>query len=154
MAIGGLGKDVPTEAGQAILRALSEAPEASLELFQQLATAPAVWRWAGSCSCGGCAYVAATARRKAALRHCHCGMCRRAGGATMQTWTPVERKDLVWQRRDPLTRVQTSREACRESCSSCGSSLTLVHLSDQETVWMAAATADTMPNASEEDCTV
>ena len=94
----------------------------------------------GACACGAVGLAVRHTRppRRQFLQHCHCSMCRRAGGATLQTWVGFPKEAVRWEPGDALRKVPSSAHAERGSCEVCGSSVTLEYRSQGDTTWLAA----------------
>lgn len=74
----------------------------------------------GGCLCGAVRY-----RMKAAphhTSHCHCTMCRRAGGAPMVTWSTLREADFEVTRGEPSW-YRSSDHGKRAFCARCGTPL-------------------------------
>jgi hypothetical protein len=78
---------------------------------------------AASCLCGAVRFQVRTSEASA-MEHCHCGMCRKAHGASFVTWIDVPRAALRLERgADLLRRYRSSADAERIFCGECGASL-------------------------------
>jgi GNAT superfamily N-acetyltransferase len=75
----------------------------------------------GGCLCGAVRYRAVAAPRR--VTHCHCGLCRRAGGAPFVTWATFAAADLAVTQGVPAER-RSSPRAVRSFCAACGTALT------------------------------
>jgi hypothetical protein len=76
----------------------------------------------GNCLCGAITFCITLPCRWVA--HCHCTMCQQMGGAAFVTWVGVDKKhcDIIDLERQ-LHWYQSSPEAQRGFCGTCGSSL-------------------------------
>ncbi|MBL6946694.1 MAG: GFA family protein [Rhodospirillales bacterium] len=75
----------------------------------------------GGCLCGEVRYRISGPVSPAA--HCHCSMCRKAGGAPVVTWIAVKTAALLWLKSKPA--IYPSSKGCeRAFCGNCGSQLT------------------------------
>jgi hypothetical protein len=94
----------------------------------------------GGCLCGDVRYE--LRGTPVHVFHCHCSMCRRAGGTAFQTWAGLDA--------DTLTIAQGSTEsyasssfAVREFCPRCGGQLFWRYTNDETPpVWVAVGTLD------------
>lgn len=75
----------------------------------------------GGCLCGAVRY--ALDARPVVSCHCHCSLCRRAGGAAFVTWTTVPVPAFRWTRGTPVA-FRSSSWATRHFCAECGTQLT------------------------------
>ncbi len=75
----------------------------------------------GGCLCGAVRYRAEGAPLR--VLHCHCQMCRKAGGAPFVTWAVFPRRAVRFVRGDPGL-YRSSPIAVRRYCRDCGSALT------------------------------
>lgn len=75
----------------------------------------------GGCLCGTVRYV--IERPPLLTCHCHCTLCRRAGGAPYVTWSTVPLAAFNWMK-GPPSRFRSSPRATREFCAACGTQLT------------------------------
>jgi hypothetical protein len=76
----------------------------------------------GQCLCGEVRFEITPPTNWCA--HCHCSMCRRAHGASYVTWVGVpEGQFRITAGSERLVRYQSSGEAWRRFCGTCGSSL-------------------------------
>jgi hypothetical protein len=98
----------------------------------------------GGCLCGSVRYRAAVGAARTAT-HCHCGMCRRSGGATLVSWIQVPAADFAFTKGQPL-RFRSSATAERTFCGTCGCQFTFVftdNLADHtESVWIILGSTD------------
>lgn len=94
---------------------------------------------AGRCTCGACQFRVGEPLTE--LHHCHCSMCRQMSGSDYQTWTPVRRSFLIWEKRSALREIQTSKWGTRTICLTCGAALGIVY-KGQGLVWLAAGSFD------------
>ena len=56
------------------------------------------------------------------LCHCHCGMCRKHGGAPIATWIGFPAGAVRWGGKEP-TRYRSSKDVERSFCPDCGSTI-------------------------------
>ncbi len=77
----------------------------------------------GGCLCGAIRYRIEGAPRH--VSHCHCEMCRRAGGAPMVTWATVGEAAFKITRGEPRW-YRSSDHARRGFCGACGTPLLFV----------------------------
>lgn len=75
----------------------------------------------GGCLCGAVRYRAAAA--PLLVEYCHCGMCRRGGGAPVVVWADFAAGDFTFVRGAP-TQYESSPGILRGFCGRCGSTLT------------------------------
>jgi hypothetical protein len=98
----------------------------------------------GGCLCGSVRYRAVVGEARIAT-HCHCGMCRRSGGATLVSWVQVPVADFVFTSGQPL-RFRSSPVAERLFCGTCGCQLTFQfadNSADHATsVWITLGSTD------------
>jgi hypothetical protein len=99
--------------------------------------APAVRE--GGCLCGALRY-----RLQAPVLdvvHCHCTMCRRAGGAPVVTWVIVGRRDFSLTR-GHLKMWASSPGARRGFCPDCGAQITFASEREPETLDVTLGSLD------------
>lgn len=76
----------------------------------------------GSCICG--AYRFEVTGAPVAMNHCHCSICRKAGGAEYGTFVDVKKDDFhVLSGEDVRREYATSPYFTRAFCGTCGSTL-------------------------------
>lgn len=76
----------------------------------------------GSCFCGAVRFSATLPSKWCA--HCHCSMCRKTHGAGYVTWVGFEADQVrMTDGEDILTWFDSSENAQRGFCSTCGSSM-------------------------------
>jgi len=76
----------------------------------------------GGCFCGAVRFTASLPSKWCA--HCHCSMCRETHGAGYVTWAGFEEEQVAFSRgREAITWFNSSAEAQRGFCSTCGSSM-------------------------------
>jgi hypothetical protein len=75
----------------------------------------------GGCLCGDLRYAVSAVPTW--VGHCHCSLCRRAGGALYVTWFTVPAHALAMVQGSP-TRFASSERAVRQHCARCGTQLT------------------------------
>lgn len=74
----------------------------------------------GGCLCGATRYEATGTPYH--QTNCHCGMCRRAAGATYVTWFSVPRAEFRFTAATPAA-YRSSAHATRRFCATCGTPL-------------------------------
>jgi len=74
----------------------------------------------GGCLCGAIRYRIDAEPRL--VSHCHCSLCRRAGGAAFVTWLTV-RQEAFALTQGALQRRASSDHGWRAFCATCGSQL-------------------------------
>lgn len=72
----------------------------------------------GGCLCGAIRYRIDAEPRL--VSHCHCSLCRRAGGAAFVTWLTV-RQEAFALTQGALQRRASSDHGWRAFCATCGS---------------------------------
>lgn len=92
----------------------------------------------GGCLCGACRYEFEGETDDVA--HCHCSMCRRASGGTVNTWVTVEKTHFRWLAGEPKT-YRSSERAQRFFCPTCGAQLVFA-FDDSEYLDVTVATLD------------
>ncbi|MBM3601986.1 MAG: GFA family protein [Alphaproteobacteria bacterium] len=75
----------------------------------------------GGCLCGAIRYRATG--EPSVVCHCHCTMCRRAGGAPVVSWATFAMSDFTILKGEPR-RYASSARATRQFCPRCGAQLT------------------------------
>ncbi len=75
----------------------------------------------GGCLCGAVRYRAGGA--PLLVEYCHCGMCRRAGGAPVVVWADFAAGDFSFVQGAPA-QYESSPGILRGFCAACGSTLT------------------------------
>lgn len=95
----------------------------------------------GSCLCGAVRY---TAREVAGpMANCHCGMCRKAHGASFSTILPVTRAGFTWTAGEAqLSHHESSPGKRRWFCSRCGSQLVSTRDGDDASLLLRAGCID------------
>ena len=76
--------------------------------------------WTGGCLCGAVRYRVTGPALRGTI--CHCGICRRAGGAPFLTWAIFASAQHAWTRGTPAS-FQASAAAIRTFCRACGGPL-------------------------------
>ncbi len=77
----------------------------------------------GGCLCGAVRYRFENSPQY--VGHCHCSMCRRAGGAAMVTWATLREADVAMLAGEPRW-YRSSDHARRGFCPTCGTPLFFV----------------------------
>jgi hypothetical protein len=95
----------------------------------------------GSCLCGAITWH--TEHPLKAAANCHCSMCRKHHGAAFATHARV-RRDRLTVKGAP-TRYESSANASRSFCGTCGSSLFYETKDDPNGVWIALGTVNGDP---------
>ncbi len=101
----------------------------------------------GGCLCGAVRYLVKSA--PSIVTHCHCGMCRRAAGATLVTWAVVKTSDYTVTRGQPAA-YRSSPKARRTFCGDCGAQLTFQYDARPDTIDVSVGSFDD-PNAVKPD---
>lgn len=92
----------------------------------------------GGCLCGDVRYEFRGA--PVYIFHCHCSMCRRAGGTAFQTWAGLEADALTVTQGTPQS-YRSSSFARRSFCGRCGGQLFYHYTGEQTpTLWVTAGT--------------
>jgi len=98
----------------------------------------------GGCLCGEVHYRA-TVGEAPAVGHCHCGMCRKATGATLFSWIEIAAGNFAFTRGEPRT-FSSSHLAQRTFCEACGCQMTFRFSSatedGDESYWVTLGSAD------------
>ncbi len=94
----------------------------------------------GGCLCGDVRYKVNGA--PVYVFHCHCSMCRRAGGTAFQTWAGFE-ADALTVTRGATETYESSPIATRSFCERCGGQLFYNYTAGQSPpVWVTVGTLD------------
>ena len=93
----------------------------------------------GGCLCGPIRYRASAAPFDET--YCHCGLCRRAGGAPVVAWASFPAQQFSFTRGQPV-RFESSKLACREFCARCGTQLTFRYVASPDTIDVTIASLD------------
>lgn len=93
----------------------------------------------GSCLCGGVQFTLTEPLRNSVA--CHCVQCRKTSGHYVSA-TQVEAEQLQIDRDESLRWYQSSPEAQRGFCGTCGSSLFWKHEADNGAVSVMSGTLD------------
>lgn len=93
----------------------------------------------GGCLCGAVRWRATGTPKN--VNHCHCEMCRRAGGSAFATWATFAMGDFSYTKGTPTWR-QSSAIARRAFCASCGSALHWQHVQHRDSIDVTVGTAD------------
>ena len=86
----------------------------------------------GGCLCGDVRYE--VRGDPVYVFHCHCSMCRRAGGTAFQTWAGLEEGALTLTQGSP-ERYESSSFATRGFCARCGGQLFYEYTEGQSPRW-------------------
>ena len=100
-------------------------------------------KFTGQCLCGGFRYEYQGDIK--ILVNCHCGMCRKATGASFYTLARVLKSRLTILEQSTDTKYQSSANVTRHFCSRCGCSLYDEGAAIPESLMMSAATLDQDP---------
>ena len=94
----------------------------------------------GGCLCGDVRYEVQGA--PVHVFHCHCSMCRRAGGTAFQTWAGFE-ADALTVTQGTAASYKSSSFATRSFCGRCGGQLFYNYTTNQTPpVWVTVGTLD------------
>ena len=94
----------------------------------------------GGCLCGDVRYEVRGA--PVYVFHCHCSMCRRAGGAAFQTWAGFE-ADALTITQGATEGYKSSSFAIRRFCGRCGGQLFYSYTGDQTPpLWVTVGSLD------------
>ena len=94
----------------------------------------------GGCLCGDVRYE--IRGEPVYVFHCHCSMCRRAGGAAFQTWAGFE-DDVLTVTQGRAESYESSSFAIRKFCGRCGGQLFYNYTEGQTpAVWITVGTLD------------
>ena len=100
----------------------------------------------GSCLCGGVRYQ--VARVAGPMVNCHCGMCRKAHGATFATIQPVAKPGFTWTAgEDLLSHYDSSPGKRSVYCRRCGSQVISTRDDNEESLLLRAGCIDEAPDA-------
>jgi hypothetical protein len=100
-------------------------------------------RFAGGCLCGANRYE--IDRRHLNAMHCYCEMCRKAHGTAFSTHLIVRPGQLRWISGGDLIPYESSPDAYREFCPTCGTHLVVHGQSGDDTLAIPAGTLDGKP---------
>jgi len=93
----------------------------------------------GHCLCGAVKLCIDHLPQK--VMHCHCTMCRRHSGAAFMTYAMFAAGDVHFTGQQP-TYYQSSPEAQRGHCSTCGSPVSFIYSTDPDHIYIAAGVLD------------
>ena len=94
----------------------------------------------GGCLCGNVRYEILGA--PVYVFHCHCSMCRRAGGAAFQTWAGFE-ADALTVTQGMAESYNSSSFAIRRFCGRCGGQLFYEYTGGQTPpLWITVGSLD------------
>ncbi len=93
----------------------------------------------GGCFCGAVRYHVAAAPRS--VTHCHCRICRRTTGAPFVTWATVPAAAFTFTRGVPRE-LQSTAQAVRTFCGTCGTALTFRELAHPRSVDVTVGSLD------------
>ena len=98
----------------------------------------------GGCLCGSVRYRA-TIDDALLVSHCHCGMCRKATGATLVGWVLVPADGFAFTRGEPAS-FRSSTAAERRFCATCGCHVTFQVTNEavdpSKRMWVAIGSTD------------
>lgn len=94
----------------------------------------------GGCYCGKIRY-AIEQETLHDVANCHCSICRRTTGGTLTTWATIPQASLRWETVAPHV-YQSSAEAERYFCSTCGAQLALYTILAPLSIDITIATLD------------
>jgi hypothetical protein len=100
-------------------------------------------RFAGGCLCGANRYE--IDRRHLNAMHCYCELCRKAHGTAFSTHLIVRPGQLRWISGGDLIPYESSPDAYREFCPTCGTHLVVHGQSGDDTLAIPAGTLDGKP---------
>jgi len=92
----------------------------------------------GACLCGAVRFEASVPPRR--VTHCHCSMCRRAGGAAVATFATFESSKVKWH--EQPARYDSSDVGWRGFCPNCGSSVCFGYKPRPERIYVAIGIFD------------
>jgi hypothetical protein len=104
----------------------------------------------GGCLCGAVRYR--VTGKPYHLTHCHCGTCRRAGGAAFVTWFSVKPDEFQLLQGVP-TEFASSARVIRSFCSKCGTPLTYRLVAQSEEIDITLCSLDQPEALTPEDHT-
>ena len=94
----------------------------------------------GGCLCGDVRYE--VQGEPVYVFHCHCSMCRRAGGTAFQTWAGIE-ADALTVTQGTAERYKSSSFATRSFCGRCGGQLFYEYTAGQSPpLWITVGSLD------------
>jgi hypothetical protein len=93
----------------------------------------------GGCACGAIRYQVRGQPTNSML--CHCRTCMRAAGAPMVAWLTVTVEQFSFVRGTPA-KYRSSAPVVRTFCSSCGTPLTYIHISQPTEVDVTICSLD------------
>ena len=98
----------------------------------------------GGCLCGEVRYCA-TSGEAPTTGHCHCGMCRKATGATLFSWVEIASENFAVTKGNPK-HFRSSHLADRMFCGTCGCHITFQFASspeeEPESYWVTLGSTD------------
>lgn len=98
----------------------------------------------GGCLCGEVRY--AIHRKFLNAIHCHCSMCQRVHGGAYSTHLVFRPDQLTWlSGHEQLTAFESSENAFREFCRTCGSQMLIYGQTGDGTLSIPAGTLDGDP---------
>ena len=102
----------------------------------------------GGCLCGKVRYE--IERKFLNATHCHCTMCQRAHGGAYSTHFVFRADQITWLAgRDSLVAYESSPNAFREFCPTCGSQILIHGQTGDDTLAIPAGTLDGDPPITE-----
>ena len=93
----------------------------------------------GGCLCGAVRYR--VRGEPLLVEYCHCGMCRRAGGAPVVAWADFAVTRVEWIQ-GAATEYSSSPNGRRGFCRDCGSTLTFRWATGSEKISLSVGTLD------------
>jgi hypothetical protein len=94
---------------------------------------------AGGCRCGAIRYEV-TSSSPVDVTHCHCSMCRRSASTPYLTWMQLPAGTVTID--GALRDYASSDQGTRSFCPTCGCQILFRYQSDQDFVYLTAATLD------------
>ena len=89
----------------------------------------------GGCHCGGIQLH--FHKHVAQIFFCHCSMCRKIVGSTVNDFVGVALSKLVMTKDSTLAKYRSSNEATRSFCNNCGCSIGIQYDQEKHTFWLS-----------------